>query len=94
MHSKIGGITPRYTITINPTPADATVVLTSTGETQEGNAIEVDKGSNVSYSVSKEGYTTQTGTESNVKANKTIAVTLEVAPEPTTPTEPTDPTEP
>lgn len=69
----------RFTVTVNPTPDDATVTLTSTGETQDGNAIEVDYGSDVSYSVAKEGYTTVTDDVTNVTENKTIAVTLEEA---------------
>lgn len=66
----------RFTVTVNPTPDDATVTLTSAGETQDGNAIEVDYGSDVSYSVAKEGYTTVTDSVTNVTEDKTIAVTL------------------
>ena len=54
-------ITPtQYTLTINPTPADATVVLTATGFTQVGNSITVDAGTRVTYTVSKTGYVTAT----------------------------------
>ena len=67
----------RFTVTVNPTPDDATVTLTSTGETQSGNAIEVDYGSDVSYSVEKEGYVTETDSVTNITENKTIDVTLE-----------------
>lgn len=51
--------------------------MTSTGATQSDNSITVEKGSNVSYSVSKAGYVTKTGSLSNVKTNKTVAVVLE-----------------
>ena len=49
------------TLTINPTPVDATVVLTASGYTQVGNTITVDAGTNVQYTVSKNGYETETG---------------------------------
>lgn len=51
------------TLTINPTPSDSTVTLTSGNPkyTQSGNSITVPKGSSISYSVSKQGYTTQSG---------------------------------
>ena len=45
-----------YTLTINPTPSDATVVLTATGYTQVGNSISVPSGTVVSYVVSKQDY--------------------------------------
>ena len=48
-------------ITINPLPVDATVVLTATGYTQVGNSITVKSGTEVSYSVSKTGYPTTSG---------------------------------
>lgn len=49
------------TLTINPTPADATVTLTAQGFTQQGNSITVVKGVDVSYSVSATDYNTQEG---------------------------------
>lgn len=51
------------TFTLIPDPADATVVLTAEGYTQEGNSISVAPGTTITYTVSKEGYTTQTGTQ-------------------------------
>lgn len=45
-------------VSINPTPADATVTLTAEGYTQEGNTITVREGTEVHYSVEKEGYLT------------------------------------
>lgn len=51
--------------------------MTSPGATQNDNSITVEKGSNVSYSVSKAGYVTKTGSLSNVKTNRTVEVTLE-----------------
>ena len=50
-----------YTFTINPTPSDATVQLTVAGTTYTQSSIEVTDGTTVSWSVSKTGYTTQTG---------------------------------
>lgn len=50
-----------YTFTINPTPSDATVQLTINGTTYTQSSIEVIGGTTVSWSVSKAGYTTQTG---------------------------------
>ena len=49
------------TLTINPTPEDATVVLTANGYEQSGNSITVDAGTNVQYTVSKSGYESETG---------------------------------
>lgn len=66
----------RFTVTVNPTPSDATVTLTSIGETQDGNSIEVDEGASVTYSVSKEGYTEESSTISNIDEDKTVYVVL------------------
>ena len=52
----------KYTITVNPTPSDAIVSLTSTGFAQSGNSITVDALSTVNYTVSKTGYYTKNGT--------------------------------
>ena len=78
-----------YVVEIRPTPSDATVVLTATGYIQSGNTITVGYGTAVSYSVSKQGYTTQTGSISSVTENSTIyidltsnLVTLQVVPDP------------
>lgn len=49
------------TLTINPTPSDATVTLTAQGFTQQGNSITVVKGVDVSYSVSATDYNPQEG---------------------------------
>jgi len=57
-----GTVDPNATLTINPSPSDATVVLTATGYTQSGKSITVAKGTQVTYTVSKTGYTTKTGT--------------------------------
>lgn len=64
-----------YTLTINPTPNDATVTLTATGYTQSGNAITVPYETQVSYTVARTGYATQTGTET-VTSTKTTPITL------------------
>lgn len=57
-----GTVDPNATLTINPSPSDATVVLTATGYTQSGKSITVAKGTQVTYTVSKTGYITKTGT--------------------------------
>ncbi len=54
--------TMNVTLTINPTPSDATVTLTAQGFSQNGNSITVIKGTEVSYSVSAPDYITKEGT--------------------------------
>lgn len=61
----------QVTITINPTPAEATVILNDT----EQKSVEVLKGSEVTYSVSAEGYETETKTII-ADQTKTVDVTL------------------
>lgn len=53
---------PECTLTITPTPSDADVVLTASGFTQSGNSITVEEGTEVTYTVSKSGYITKSGT--------------------------------
>lgn len=53
----------KYTFTINPSPSDATVILTASGYTQSGNSITVASGTTVTWKVSKTGYTSQNGTQ-------------------------------
>jgi len=67
-----------YTLTIVPTPNDATVVLTADGYTQSGNAITVVDGTTVNYSVAKSGYTTVYGAVV-VTETSSVPVTLTVA---------------
>lgn len=62
-----------FTFTINPTPSDAVVTINSEVQT----SIEVTTGTEVEYSVSKEGYTTQTDTVT-VTADTTLEITLVV----------------
>lgn len=64
-----------YTLTLNPTPNDATVVLTAPGYTQSGNTITVEDGTVVNYSVSKEGYYTNSG-KTRVINNSVILISL------------------
>lgn len=66
-----------FTLTISPTPSDATVTLTAAGYTQSGNSITVIDGTTVSYSVAKTGYTTAYGA-ATVTATNTIPVTLTI----------------
>lgn len=62
-----------YTLTINPTPADATVTFDK--GTVSGNSCTVSGGTRVTYTVSKTGYVTETATIT-VDSNQTINVTL------------------
>jgi hypothetical protein len=69
-------LTPNnYTFTISPTPSTAIVTLTADGYEQSGNAIIVPNNTEVSYTVSATGYTTQTGTYT-VTADYTMSITL------------------
>lgn len=66
-----------YKLTINPSVDTATVTLTADGYIQEDsvNCIYVAEGTEVTYSVSADGYTTQTGTIT-VNDTQTIDVSL------------------
>lgn len=68
-----------YTLTINPNPSDARVMLNAEGYSQVGNSITVADGTMVSYEVSLDGYFPE---NSNVivTSNKTIDVLLERMP--------------
>lgn len=75
----VKAVTPpveKVTITINPTPADATVKLNGVAQS----SIEVDKGTEVSYEVSKEGYTAKSATVT-AETTQTIEVVLDAAAE-------------
>ena len=63
----------QVTVTIVPTPADATVKIN--GEVKS--EVTVDYGTEISYEVSKTGYVSKSGTET-VTATKTLTVILEV----------------
>lgn len=63
------------TLTIIPTPSDATVTLTATGCTQSGNSIVVPYGTIVTCKVQKSGYVTQ-NTQITVTDNQTIPISL------------------
>lgn len=61
--------------TINPIPVDATVNLTSTGYTQEGNSLYVPAGASVHIEVSKAGYNTfDVYGYSDVDINETVTL--------------------
>ncbi len=64
------------TLTINPTPDNATVTLTAQGFTQQGNSITVTTGTEVSYSVTATNYTTQEGTWTS-QSDETKDIVLE-----------------
>lgn len=68
-------ITEKYTYTINPTPADAVVVIN--GSTTK--SIRAAKGHTVTWSVSKTGYVTQSGSDvisGDVLKNVTLVANL------------------
>lgn len=67
-----------FTLTISPNPSDATVKLTASGYTQNGNSITVQSGTSVSYAVSKAGYVSKSANVV-VNSNQTITVTLDAA---------------
>lgn len=62
-------------LTVITDPADATVILTAAGYTQIDNTIMVKSGTSVSYTISKAGYVTKTGTII-VQENQTIQFKL------------------
>lgn len=64
-----------YTLTVNPTPSDATVTLTASGYSQSGNSITVPIDTNVTYTVSKTHYVTQTNSIS-MTSNNTLNINL------------------
>jgi len=66
-----------YTFTINPTPSNATVTLTASGYTQNGNSITVPNGTTVSWRVGASGYVEQTGTWTANGSNNTLPVALD-----------------
>lgn len=63
------------TLTIDPTPNDATVTFTAAGYEQEGNSITVEYGTTVLYNVAKENYRTVKAT-AEVTSDTTLEVTL------------------
>lgn len=64
-----------YTYTINADPAGSTIKLTATGYTQSGNHITVHKGTKISWTVSKTGYSSQSGSLT-LNGNRTDTITL------------------
>lgn len=62
----------QVTVTINPTPADATVMIGG----EQKNSTTVDYGTEVSYEVSKEGYISKSGSV-NATSDQTVEVSLE-----------------
>ena len=67
---------PNVTLTINPTPSNATVTLTSSGATQSDKSITVPWRNKVSYTVSATGYETTEGSIV-LEENKTLEVELD-----------------
>lgn len=74
-YTNISSLISMYTFTISPTPSSASVSLTASGYSQSGKSITVPSGTKVSWSVSKSGYTSQSGTQT-VTSNYTKYVTL------------------
>lgn len=60
------------TITINPTPSDATVVINGTTR----NTITVEEGDKISYSVEKSGYETKAENDMVITKDETLNITL------------------
>ena len=75
-----GGSTPEptYTVTIVPTPSDARVTI----DGAVTNSVVGINGRTISYSVSKSGYVTKTGSYTIAGSDKVIYVTLELDPHP------------
>ena len=73
--TKVVGVEPeapvQYTLTIDPTPSDATVTIDGSSR----KSITVNSGTSVSWSVSKSGYTTQSGSWT-ANADETKNITL------------------
>lgn len=65
-----------YTLTINTTPADATVILTVDGENYNQHSIDIEYGTVVNWSITKENYISQSGTQV-ITENTTLTKTLE-----------------
>jgi alpha-tubulin suppressor-like RCC1 family protein len=60
-------------LTINPTPADATVTI----NTESVKTKDIRKGTSAEWSVSKNGYVTQTGTIAHIYDNTSLNIILE-----------------
>lgn len=73
-----GGSGQTYTITINPTPADAQVIIDGVIT----NSVEAINGRILIWSVSKPGYLTQTGNYTVSGKNETLNIVLEEDPDP------------
>lgn len=74
----------RYTLTINPTPSDSNVIITSNGETilngKGAQSIEINIGTNIEYSVERMHYYSKSGT-ATMNQDVTVGVSLESKPE-------------
>ena len=78
-----GGVTPQYTLTIEPTQDDVTVVING----EERTTLTADAGTAYTYSVSKTGYVTKTGSgtlseDTTVEVTLAEEVTLTITPSP------------
>lgn len=65
-----------HTLTIDPTPADATVILSASGYTQVGNSITVDENTSVVIAINKTGYVPYLDT-TTVTQDETLTIELE-----------------
>lgn len=63
----------KFSVTVSATPSDATVKING----QSVSELEVAAGSNVSWSVSKDGYIPQSGNIQSISKDETVTVTLE-----------------
>lgn len=73
-----GGSGQTYTITINPTPADAKVIIDGVVT----NSVEAIDGRTLIWSVSKPGYLTKSGNYTVIGKNETLNIVLEEDPDP------------
>ena len=70
----------KYTLTINTTPVDCNIVLATDKTTVNGSSIEVEENTDVTYTVSKAGYISQSGT---IKVTKDEILSIELVKEDT-----------
>lgn len=69
-----------YTVTINPSPSNSTVVFTYQGQNYYQKSIRVKKGSNLSYTVSCSGYYSSSNTIYNIASDQTKNISLSLIP--------------
>lgn len=66
-----------YTVTLDVTPSDASVTMTTIGFTQSGNTINVMAGQEIEITLKKSGYNTYKF-KKTIKRNQTLSITMEL----------------